>query len=553
MERYYIDDYGRTLREDDDTIVADFNVKLVTVEKYITAENKCYEVFTLDFYKDEFICRYKLSPDELDKQNYYDIDSRLLLSPVVSSASKEIAYFIRCQVTSAEIKEFKFFDKLGWHKFDGEHFYCAGDTLIGSLDNYFIKEHLSETYHLEIDRDMTELSALEHTFDLIKIEPEITSLIFIFGLIGITRQLIKDANIKIPSALYIDGNTQTRKTTTSKLLTCMYNRSLLESDISVSGTRVNSTNIKVEELAEKLKDTSFILDDLYRQSDTKLRKEYESHVRNLIRNFADNTPRSTARSSYEINCQLIITAEYLLKSLTDLGRTVIVHVSKPINSERLSYCQKQPLGLSTFYYYFIKWLSVNYSKIVERLRSEYITFREQAKDHKSNYERLYESWFLLKIVFEIYLDYAIEVGAEVNKKSLTDGFYRYVQKTFAFESKILKRVKASEAEKLNFSRELISMINSGIIKVTKKGDNCFGKGRYLYITNNYFARKLYDKYGKVFSAKSITAYFRDRSISEAYDDNTNKKYRGKRYLVLNKDFLNEDANDINDKIDKLFF
>ena len=32
MERYYIDDYGRTLREDDDTIVADFNVKLVTVE-----------------------------------------------------------------------------------------------------------------------------------------------------------------------------------------------------------------------------------------------------------------------------------------------------------------------------------------------------------------------------------------------------------------------------------------------------------------------------------------------------------------------------------------
>ena len=29
MERYYIDDYGRTLREDDDTVVADFNVKLV--------------------------------------------------------------------------------------------------------------------------------------------------------------------------------------------------------------------------------------------------------------------------------------------------------------------------------------------------------------------------------------------------------------------------------------------------------------------------------------------------------------------------------------------
>ena len=97
------------------------------------------------------------------------------------------------------------------------------------------------------------------------------------------------------------------------------------------------------------------------------------------------------------------------------------------------------------------------------------------------------------------------------------------------------------------------MISNGSVVSSKKGSECFEKGGCIYITTRYFNSKLREKYDKDFSVRSIASYFRDRYISEVDSDNRQKKYRGHRYLKLNKKELMKDANDTRYEIDNLFY
>ena len=551
---YYTGAKGETLRSADDKLIANFNVKLEAVVNYITGDttNKRY---LLKFYNPEFAGEAEVDPKMLEKFDYGSIDDTLLLSPEISNAGKIMAYIIKNQAKDIEIKEKLLFNKLGWHNINGINCYCAGDKLISGipLDNYVISENLSNKYHLEIDECLSEYDAGRYTTNLINIEPKISSLIFVGGLLGVMRQIIIDADIRVPCIIYVYGPSQTRKTTLTNLSVRIYNRSELQSDSSVSSMRVSSSEFKSEELVDELKDATFIFDDLYKESSVKLRKIYEARVRNLIRNFADNSSRTTARSAFKNNCQIVVTAEYLLKSKTDIGRTMLIHVPEKINSEKLAKCQSQPLALSTFYYYFIKWLSVNYDNIVERLKKEYSLFRASSFTHKGNFERLYEQFFLMNFVFCIYLDYLEESGIKLARNLIIEQFNNYIKSALGKQSEILKTIEASEVEYINLSAELLSMINDNTIVVSEKGEECFQKGNLIYIRNEYFGRKLREKYKKSFSAKSITAYFRERFISKVYSDNRTKKYNNKCYLILDFEELCHDAQNNIDSINNLFF
>lgn len=146
----------------------------------------------------------------------------------------------------------------------------------------------------------------------------------------------------------------------------------------ISTLRVSSTEFKTEECVAVLKDATFILDDLFKEKDNRTLRDYERRVRNIIRNFADNSPRTTTRSSHKNNSQIIITAEYLLESKTDVGRLMVLEVTEPIDSKKLDICQKTPLGVSSFYYHFIKWVAEKYEDIVEDIIRQFAIFRESS-------------------------------------------------------------------------------------------------------------------------------------------------------------------------------
>ena len=163
---------------------------------------------------------------------------------------------------------------------------------------------------------------------------------------------------------------------------------------------------------DALRDGTFILDDLYREKDTRMRHEYERRVRNCIRNFADNSSRQTRLSNFKNNCQLIITGEYLLDSKTDIGRCLVIHINKKISSKKLTPMQEDPLALSTFYFYFIRWICKNYFQILNDLKCSFMEYRETAFRHKSQYERLYEESFLLEFVMGLFGKYVTQLGIQ---------------------------------------------------------------------------------------------------------------------------------------------
>ena len=64
---------------------------------------------------------------------------------------------------------------------------------------------------------------------------------------------------------------------------------------------------------------------------------------------------------------------------------------------------------------------------------------------------------------------------------------------------------------------------------------------------------LKNKFGRTFSAKEVTSYFRNRYIAESYADNRLKKYNNKCYLILDINELINDAKDDSYTINNLFF
>ncbi len=548
---------GNTIRTNEngkETIIANFNAKLEKIITY-TSANKSIKKYCLKFYNPEFIRTAEIDVKELDKFDYSSIDDSLLLSPTVSTAAKEMAFYIKSQSKNAEKELAIFFDKLGWHNIEGKHFYCAGDTILSiePIDNFTIAEILSKKYHLEIDRNLSEVDSVKHALKMMDVDAPATPIIFITGLLGPMRQIILDADINTSCLLCVVAPTQYRKSECVKQLTQIYNRSQIHNSSGVSILRVSSSEYKIEELTDILKDSTFILDDLYKEPDNKKRKQNENRVRNLLRNFSDNSSRTTARSTFANNCQIIVTAEYLLESKTDIGRMMVLRLDNPINSQSLTECQKNPLALSTFYFFFIKWLCQHYDEIVLRMKTEFARFRDGAALHKVSYERLYEHSFLLRFVFDVFLEYSKSVLKKIDVEAYQSGFQNYVNLCLDQQSKVLNDISKSEVKVTNLSAELFEMLNSGMIILQKKGAACFIKGKKIFIKNSYFEKALREKHKQSFSAKHIAAYFRDRYISEVYDDKRPKKYNGKCYLVLNIEELKKDAATYNNATSQLFF
>ena len=553
---YYVDEAnGKTVRASDGTIIADFFIKVKAINEYVRDGVVVQKKYVLQFYNPECICEIEIDAKDLAKVDYSYINDMLLLPPTISTAGKEMTYYIKSQSKKLVPNTLILINKLGWHNVDGKHLYCAGDTLIGDCTHqYEISAELSNKYKFEYDSSMTEQEAIKHMFDLMNVDADIIPIIFVTGMIGVLRQLFKDADIKVPCCLYIWGPTQSRKTTATNFCTGLYNRSALQNLSGVSTLRVSSTEFKSEECVNSLKDATFVFDDLYKETDKKLRKDYERRVRNIIRNFADNSPRTTARSSFENNCQVIITAEYLLNTKTDIGRLMLLEVKNPIDGQKLSACQYQPLCVSSFYHYFINWVGARYDEIVSDIKQQFRAFRQYGYSHNFGYERLYEQTFLLDYAFDLFLRYAVDVGYIIRDiKSVEAEFSGIISKALAKQKAIIEKLEVEEVNNINFSLELLEMIKAKVITLGSEGDGCFRKDNHLYITNRDFGVCLKNKFGRSFSAKEVTAYFRNRYIAESYADNRLKKYDNRRYLILNINELINDAKDDSYIINNLFF
>lgn len=451
----------------------------------------------------------------------------------------------------SEISGKNFFDKIGWHNFDGKHYYCAGNRIIPEIDDFRITEGL-ESLQFEIDSQLNDGEALEKSLKIMNIAYEISSVLYISGFVGICRQLFYDAGVKISAPIFLFGDSQTGKTTLAELATRMFNRSKLTVERSQFYTRVSSTSYKVEQLISNCKDNTFILDDLHKAGNDSKLNQNEWVVCNAIRNLADNTARQTKQSAFECLCQLVITSEYLLHNKSDIGRCFVIRADKNLINHSLTECQNEPLVLSTHYFYFIKWLADNYNSIVEEITEAFKKFRAKANED-CKFKRVYDYAFVLKTVFKIYCRYISSINVDIEIKNMRRRFKNNIRKLIKEQEDILDYLVRTEDVPKSLAVLLVDAIVNKKIIVGEKGEGCYREGNDLFIRAEYFGSFLYDEYRMKVGVTTITRYFSSRYISETYRDGRQKKRNNIYYIHIKLDRLYAEAESKDAMIDEWFF
>lgn len=444
------------------------------------------------------------------------------------------------------------FNSLGWHNIAGKHYYCAGNRVIPEPNfRYTVSEKLSP-FKLEIDDYLDQSEAVEAALKIKDISESTSMILYVAGFVGICRQIFHDAGVKVSAPIYLFAESQSGKTTLAEVATRMYNRSKLRCEKDILSTRVNSTIAKTEELISEGKDTVFLLDDLYDTSNKNTKKANENLVSGIIRNVADNTARQTKSSAYEPKCQLIITAEYMIRSKTDLGRCLLIKADDNILNEKLTSCENEPLALSTQYYYFIEWLSCHYDEMVSFIKEKFHTYREKNNKNPKKYNRLYEYSFILRTTLEILGRHITEVTYDIPIEKIKKNFKKDIKSIIKEQNIILEYLDNEEGKTDNLSWLLLDAIKKGYIEPGERGDQCYYEKDYIWITTKCFGKVLCNKYNLPMHRKKITNYFNVRYISETYSDNRQKRRGNIRYMKLNRKDLEKDAESTATKIESLF-
>ena len=480
---------------------------------------------------------------EIEKIDFNAIDPRLWVADDKKSI-RTLKNFIRKQIAELDIQSEVVLDRLGWYRSGNEILFCAGSTIIPDDAGaaYRIDRGLGK-YKLCIDNECSEQEALIGALNVINIDFTISAPIFITGMLGVMRKLVLDAGVNPPCALYVVGETQTRKTTLTKVATMLYNRDSLSSN-TCGIARLDSSVPKIMEHIEKQKDSSFILDDLFKSSDRTLRRKMEGTLREVLRACVDNTRRQNMNASPEINAQLIVTAEYLLDNLTDIGRCFIIHVDSPVDSERLHNASKHPLVLSTFYHYFIKYISSNYGDIVEQIRMSMDLCRANSYAHSGRFERIYEMQSLLECLFDILCEYAVEknIMTTEQKAESCNMFHKTMEHHLEFHKKYVERLLHNDTT-FNLSVAVLQLAKDRQIVLEKN----YSDNNLVYIKPSVLAEAIQNNYPsqRGITVNKITKYFAERGISKIYSGCKNSKnvvkHNGEWYLALRQDRVLDDA------------
>ena len=469
-EAQYVDRDGCTYRIKDNVKISNFTVKVLAVKKCICKSNTEYK-YDIEFTSENNRYRQEVSKQELHKYDYSDIHPTLLLFPI-PNANKEMAHAIMEQVQPSIIEEIYVANQLGWHTYNGNHFYCAGDSILPNVSTSKIAIDINiPNLHFEYDSTISEKDALKGAFDTIKIAPQITFLLFAENLLGIIRQLLIDAGIQDTVCVSIVGHTHSQKTTVTKFTISLYNRSNLDSGLQ--STRMCSSLPIVEKMLTDMKDASILLDDLNSSNQSSERKKQETLLHYALRETGDNCGRATLKTTAQVNAKVFITAEYIPDfSISDIGRTIILNVEKPMANDLLTKCQSHPLALSTFYKYFIEWISSKYDEIVYDIKCRYERHRQISCNSSNRYKRLDDQKFLLEYVFDLFLSYAKKL-IDFDYEGFTQLFKEYLNNTIESQLALIDKMQLRDRSRNNLSLAVLAMWKCGYLTDLGKNSRCF--------------------------------------------------------------------------------
>lgn len=444
---------------------------------------------------------------------------------------------------------------LGWNKVGNDFVYCTGDKVLSCMAEnlpYRIDEALSGSFCRFEGADCTPEKAVETMFEFMQISPEINNLLLAAFLLGCLRQCFVDAEAYPKCAVYLVGPTQSRKTMVS-LLGSRFIRRLGEDRSNDSKAkpanyiRNASTDYAMAENVDAVNDVAFILDDLYREGDHRTRRGMEGAVTRMVRDAADHAAKKSKNSSFEPNCQLLVTAEYVIENASTLGRTLMLRVGYPpeeggsggepyFDGMQMQKVRCHADRIPVFYENFLTWFSGRYSSAVEQIRRAL----PGSRTDNGIMSRAYEECWLLRTAFQFFLEYVEFLHVKISKENLLSDFDRNRHRILKEQEILLRTLAGRENKNVNYSAIFLELFNNRLLD-DLSGEDFYEHKENIRIRAALLCDKISSHYGFGVTEKELTKYYRERGVLRTYSNGSNKRDKRGRLLELNRARLREDA------------
>jgi len=343
------------------------------------------------------------------QSSWWEKETHCRLNPEVpeSKIRRYLENAVKEAMEGAPMRKIYQLSRTGLFMIKEEAIFCTGLEVVRLSTSTISDEEvevLRLKQHLEIDSKLSEAEAVSKMFDFISLSPNAGRVILAHKLIYLMYQAYVEAGKKPNVCVFLYGKTGTNKTTFSAFLTQMYNRS---SGIA-SPCRLNASIAAAVEKITEVSDDTVVLDDLFPAESNSIRRQQEETFLEVTRYIADGTipARMKGKNILEGSprCGVVFTGEYIVGRGSDAARLLPVEMQRP-DSDKLKYFQDHPLIISTFYYYFIRWLVENYGEIVALLKA---WLCEYQKKDSGVHRRLQETDFFFNTAYALLIQYCCD-------------------------------------------------------------------------------------------------------------------------------------------------
>ena len=399
---------------------------------------------------------------------------------------------IQEQVRQFDLTGKTYFEKTGWATLDGQHYFVAGDQLIGQNGllterNFSVSADLQQL-RLLIDPKLPSMETIRMVNALLESYTDVSTCAVLYFVYGMLQPLYREAGWDHSFVCCLFGPSQSRKTTFARLLTSIFCADTQEpqpADISLL-----STSPAITEELERFSGICRLVDDLYLGSSRAEARKREEKISDVIRFLGNHTVRQKmdgqSHVAKGVDCGVFCTAEYLPQGYSTLVRCLLLQVEEPFDSGFLSYIQRWPLAWPTFCFRFLSWCAGRYNTVVKRLPQMRNSFERQRGENPLPEERLKEMEFALISASKILLSFLKETALDCSRneyRHTMQQFQSRIRACLANQANLLKRAKPAEKGD-QFSSALAEMYLNGTIIITKSPKKKFKEGEAAVIYHN---------------------------------------------------------------------
>jgi hypothetical protein len=381
--------------------------------------------------------------EKIEKIDWHSLNHRCVFNPTYRNGKECLSYILRASLPAQSSKIEYHLESIGTHIVDDTAIFFAGNEIINpeipiTLPN--IKWTPISDTKLAFDPNCSEGDADAGMQRIIDLSLETGRVIASFNILNIMRKAFMVERVKPRCCLIVYGETGNKKTTYAAFQSQLYNR-----DVPLlSPPRLNASIAAAVNLLYEKNDCVVVLDDLYPAQDREIHRQQEKTLFEIIRIIGDGIEPARMRghkiAKAPPQCGVLFTAEYYIGTGSDAARLLPIKMEKPIDNDKMTACQREPLMLSTFYRYFICWYITNFNHICGLLNEWVIKYRSTKT---TVHPRLQETQFCLEAAYKLYLTYRLEKGYITRDEMLNqyNGFYQQLRDIVLEQDKRVKNTK----------------------------------------------------------------------------------------------------------------